>query len=79
MSSWAPILVPWRGAVVGVFLSLWTESAMMGGWFVLPSVLSVDLTRTKELTAYLTSTSNWAGAALAGILATGAYNAYRGQ
>lgn len=60
-----------------VMMALWAGIVFVAGWLVLPRVLAGDSVLTKELTAYLTSMSNWAGAALAGILATGAYNAYR--
>lgn len=68
------VAVEWVHLVV---MALWAGIVFVAGWLVLPRVLAGDSALTKELTAYLTSMSNWAGAALAGILATGAYNAYR--
>jgi putative copper resistance protein D len=60
-----------------VFMALWAGIVFVAGWLVLPRALASDAAPTKELAAYLTSMSDWAGVALAGILATGAYNAYR--
>lgn len=58
-------------------MALWAGIVFVAGWLVLPHVLAGDSNATKEVAAYLASMSNWAGVALAGILATGAYNAYR--
>lgn len=60
-----------------VMMSLWAGIVFAAGWLVLPRALADDAKLTKELAVYLTSMSSWAGVALAGILATGAYNAYR--
>lgn len=60
-----------------IMMALWAGIVFVAGWFVLPRVMAGDSALTKEVQAYLTSMSNWAGVALAGILATGAYNAYR--
>lgn len=60
-----------------VMMALWAGIVFVAGWLVLPRALAADAAPTKALAAYLASMSNWAGAALAGILATGAYNAYR--
>jgi len=68
------VAVEWLHLVI---MAVWAGIVFVAGWLVLPRVLAGDAVLTKELTAYLTSMSNWAGAALAGILATGAYNAYR--
>ena len=68
------VAVEWLHLVV---MALWAGIVFVAGWLVLPRVLAGDLTPTKEVATYLTSMSNWAGGALAGILATGAYNAYR--
>ncbi|SMP52082.1 copper resistance D family protein [Noviherbaspirillum suwonense] len=68
------VAVEWLHLVVMAF---WAGIVFVAGWLVLPRVLAGDSTPTKEIATYLTSMSNWAGGALAGILATGAYNAYR--
>ncbi|RYE68278.1 MAG: hypothetical protein EOO81_09580, partial [Oxalobacteraceae bacterium] len=68
------VAVEWLHLVV---MALWAGIVFVAGWLVLPRVLAGDSTPTKEIATYLTSMSNWAGGALAGILATGAYNAYR--
>lgn len=58
-------------------MSIWAGVVFVAGWVVLPRVMASELVATRERAAYLTSMSNWAAAALVGILATGAYNAYR--
>ncbi len=68
------VAVEWLHLVI---MALWAGIVFVAGWLVLPHVLAGDSNPTKEVAAYLTSMSNWAGVALAGILATGAYNAYR--
>jgi putative copper resistance protein D len=68
------VLVEWLHLLL---MSVWAGVVLVAGWLVLPHVLAGEFAPTKELAAYLTSMSNWAGVALAGILATGAYNAYR--
>jgi len=60
-----------------VFMALWAGIVFIAAWVVLPRVRDNELVATREWAAYLTSMSNWAAVALAGILATGAYNAYR--
>lgn len=60
-----------------LLMALWAGIVFVAGWFVLPYVLTNEATPSKERTAYLASMSDWAAVALAGILATGAYNAYR--
>jgi putative copper resistance protein D len=60
-----------------VLMSVWTGVVIVAGWLVLPRVLAGEVAPTKAVVAYLTLMSNWAAVALAGILATGAYNAYR--
>lgn len=68
------VAVEWLHLVV---MALWAGIVFVASWLVLPRALAGDSTPTKEVATYLTSMSNWAGGALAGILATGAYNAYR--
>jgi putative copper resistance protein D len=60
-----------------LFMSLWVGIVFVAGWLVLPEMLVNEFAPTKERADYLTFMSNWAAAALAGILATGAYNVYR--
>ncbi|MDB5855326.1 MAG: copper resistance protein CopD [Herminiimonas sp.] len=60
-----------------VLMSVWTGVVFVAAWIVLPRVLSAEVAPTKAVAAYLTLMSNWAAVALAGNLATGAYNAYR--
>jgi putative copper resistance protein D len=60
-----------------LFMSTWAGIVFVAGWLVLPLVLANEHSATKERAKYLTLMSDWAAAALAGILATGAYNAYR--
>jgi putative copper resistance protein D len=68
------VAVEWLHLVV---MALWAGIVFAASWLVLPRVLVNEASPTKELVAYLASMSKWAGGALAGILATGAYNAYR--
>jgi putative copper resistance protein D len=68
------VAVEWLHLVV---MALWAGIVFVAGWLVLPRVLAGHSALTKEVATYLSSMSNWAGGALAGILATGAYNAYR--
>lgn len=58
-------------------MALWAGIVFVSGWLVLPSVLLVESGPTGERAAYLNAMSHWATAALAGVLATGAYNAWR--
>jgi copper resistance protein D len=58
-------------------MALWTGIVLAAGWLVLPRILVLEAAPTRERAAYLGSMSNWATAALTGILATGAYNAWR--
>lgn len=60
-----------------LLMALWAGIVFVAGWVVLPHVLASEATASRERAGYLASMSNWAGAALAGILATGAYNAWR--
>jgi putative copper resistance protein D len=60
-----------------LLISLWAGVVFVAAWVVLPHVLAGKFALTKEVAAYLTMMSNWAAVALAGVLATGAYNAYR--
>lgn len=60
-----------------LLMSVWAGVVFVAGWVVLPRALASELVATKARATYLTSMSNWAAAALVGILATGVYNAYR--
>lgn len=60
-----------------LLMALWTGIVFVAGWLVLPHVLANEAAPSAERAAYLASMSDWAAAALAAILATGAYNAYR--
>jgi putative copper resistance protein D len=60
-----------------LLMSLWAGTVFVAGWIVLPQVLADESSPSEERAAYLNSLSNWATAALVGILATGAYNTYR--
>lgn len=60
-----------------LLMALWAGIVFVAAWVVLPCVRDSELVATKERAAYLTSMSDWAAVALVGILATGAYNAYR--
>ena len=68
------VLVEWLHLVI---MALWAGIVFVAGWVVLPRVHNDKTAPTRDLAAYLTSMSNWAAAALIGILATGSYNAYR--
>jgi putative copper resistance protein D len=68
------VLVEWLHLSL---MSIWAGVVFVAAWVVLPRVLASELAATQERAAYLTSMSNWATAALVGIMATGAYNAYR--
>jgi putative copper resistance protein D len=58
-------------------MALWAGIVFVAGWLVLPSMLRMESAPSVERAAYLSSMSNWAAAAVTGIVATGAYNAYR--
>jgi putative copper resistance protein D len=58
-------------------MALWAGIVFVAGWLVLPSMLRRESAPGVERAAYLSSMSNWAAAAVAGIVATGACNAYR--
>lgn len=60
-----------------LLMALWAGIVFVAGWLVLPHVLANEAAPSGERSAYLASMSNWAAAALAAILASGAYNAYR--
>ena len=60
-----------------LFMSVWTGIVLVAGWLVLPRVPAAGLAPASGLASYLRSMSGWAYAALLGILATGAYNAWR--
>lgn len=60
-----------------LLMSVWAGVVFVAGWVVLPRALASELLATRERATYLTSMSNWAAAAMFGILATGAYNAFR--
>lgn len=60
-----------------LLMALWAGEVFVAAWLVLPRVLVEEAFPTRERAAYLGAMSHWATAALAGILATGAYNTYR--
>jgi copper resistance protein D len=60
-----------------LFMSIWAGIVFVAGWLVVPRMPANELVPSRERADYLTSMSDWAAVALAGILATGAYNAYR--
>lgn len=60
-----------------LLMSIWAGVVFVAAWVVLPRILASESGATKERAIYLSSMSNWATAALVGIVATGAYNAYR--
>ena len=68
------VLVEWLHLLL---MALWAGIVFVAGWLVLPYVLTNGSAPSKERTTYLASMSDWAAAALAAILATGAYNGYR--
>lgn len=68
------VLVEWLHLLS---MSLWAGVVFAAGWLVLPLALAHESAPGSGRAAYLKSMSNWAAAALAGILATGSYNAYR--
>jgi putative copper resistance protein D len=58
-------------------MAVWTGIVFVAGWLVVPHMLADEPAPTGERLAYLGAMSDWATAALAGILATGACNSYR--
>jgi putative copper resistance protein D len=68
------LLVEWLHLL---FMSLWAGIVFVASWLVAPRMLISDLATTNDRAAYLTLMSDWAAAALAGNLATGAYNSFR--
>ncbi|MBK4734648.1 copper resistance D family protein [Noviherbaspirillum pedocola] len=68
------LLVEWLHLLC---MSLWAGIVFVAGWLVVPRMLASELAPSLERAAFLKSMSNWAAAALVGILATGAYNSYR--
>jgi putative copper resistance protein D len=58
-------------------MALWAGIVFVAGWLVLPQVRLMEPAPTTARAAYLGAMSKWATAALAGVLATGAYNAWR--
>jgi putative copper resistance protein D len=58
-------------------MALWAGIVFVACWLVLPRVLQMEPAPTEARAAYLGAMSKWATAALAGVLATGAYNAWR--
>ena len=59
-----------------LLMALWVGSVVVSGWLVLPNAPSAGPAKS-SVTPYLASLSSWASFALAGILATGVYNAFR--
>lgn len=70
-------LAVWTEWLHLLLMALWTGVVFVAGWVVLPRALATDPAAARERASYLRSMSDWASAALAGILATGAYNAWR--
>lgn len=58
-------------------MALWAGIVFVAGWLVLPRVLLTESAPSRARAAYLGIMSKWATAALAGVLATGVYNAWR--
>jgi putative copper resistance protein D len=59
-----------------LLMALWVGPVIVSGWLVLPNAPNAGPAKT-SVTTYLASLSTWATVALAGILATGLYNALR--
>lgn len=70
----AAVMVEWLHLLL---MALWAGIVFVAGWLVLPRALADDAPAAAARAAYLASMSNWAAAALSGILASGAYNAWR--
>lgn len=60
-----------------LFMALWAGIVFVAGCVALPHMLAREAAPSAARAAYLASMSDWATAALAAILATGAYNAWR--
>jgi putative copper resistance protein D len=58
-------------------MALWAGTVFVAGGLVLPRLLLLEPAPSTARAAYLGAMSKWATAALAGVLATGAYNAWR--
>ena len=56
-------------------MALWSGAVIVAAWVVLPTIERVAA--PDSITPYLTSLSGWATGALAAVLATGLYNAFR--
>ncbi len=61
-----------------LLIGLWVGAVMVSGWLVLPCVLVFQKTQIHTVARFLNALSRAATIALAGIVTTGAYNAYRG-
>ena len=61
-----------------LLVSLWVGAVMVSGWMVLPRAAVLPKTEWRATAVFLVSLSLSATIALTGIVATGAYNAYRG-
>jgi putative copper resistance protein D len=61
-----------------LLIGLWAGAVMVSGWMVLPCAEVVQKPQWRATSGFLTALSRAATIALAGIAATGAYNAYRG-
>jgi copper resistance protein D len=72
---WSP--AAWIEWLHLILMSLWAGIVFVAGWMVLPQTLAHESAPPTARGRYLASMSNWASAALVGILATGAYNSYR--
>ncbi len=60
-----------------LLVTLWCGAVFVSGWLALPCIDTTKSEAGRERAAYLQTLSRWATAALAGIILTGACNAFR--
>ena len=60
-----------------LLVALWRGAVFVSGWLALPRIDTADSEVGRERVAYLHAMSRWATVALAGIILTGACNAFR--
>ena len=70
-------LAVWIDLMHLLLISLWVGAVMISGWLVLPSVKQFDESEIADASHFLRSLSLYATVAIAGIVATGLYNALR--